>query len=789
MTTTHEQLVAEEMANLPKDMVYGDNEKSAATISPEQLKRFQEIEAAEKAAASQEQEARFKKLQADEDAYYASQSINPLYGAAAGAAAAPLFAGGAKGAQDARAARATEAETFHTARETARARIEAETARQIADLSTPQPHSIDTYLDTQVRNGVMTQAERNSLKTMAQVQHFLNTRVTPAAIAGTNISPGTDFSLPPPGSRSSLMLPAEYHAPTQAVEDARVMQESADRIRARGASEFADRIAELNASRPPAPRVPGAVLRGAIDALPGNKAVRAGLGGMAGERLMESYNKRESNTPEAIASFLAGLGHAGLASLKGKPRFLSGIAAGAGEFLKDRFNTAGQAKELKGSVTELKNHFNDAAAERKAAGGSVQHFDRGGVAKQLIGKGVESLASKVAPSISFNSPAKYLKKFSPEAIQSALGITPTVQNVRQITTPGIYRPNLDIVREANARVMPENPLMNSLWGVTRGDLADIASRPGTIKDPIRELIPKASKNPRGAESADNVMVPQNTERLIDLLRTTEREAPDLYRGMKGWYVLDPMWQRLAKLVGPEEATIRFNRSNMFGGLESPNLDVVNETRRAAAANYMHELGKFDDWQQYGGLKAKVRQEQGLIPELEGVPGRVGHKRASASQRNVIETGEHGMNSPKAPLYISASGTPETGFQTSVPVGDAHWSRGIGLGDVRTGKVSDASVTTPELQALTPWWRDISSSAGLEAVPAQAIGWGAFAPQTGVKTGIGAPKLEIITNLIQQRAAKTGKSPEQVRDEYLLGQERFKQGGEVGGLDALDRAYA
>tara|TARA_R110000868_G_scaffold279154_2_gene539181 strand:- start:24 stop:881 length:858 start_codon:yes stop_codon:yes gene_type:complete len=285
------------------------------------------------------------------------------------------------------------------------------------------------------------------------------------------------------------------------------------------------------------------------------------------------------------------------------------------------------------------------------------------------------------------------------------------------------------------------------------------------------------------------MVPQNTERLIDLLRTTEREAPDLYRGMKGWYVLDPMWQRLAKLVGPEEATIRFNRSNMFGGLESPNLDVVNETRRAAAANYMHELGKFDDWQQYGGLKAKVRQEQGLIPELEGVPGRVGHKRASASQRNVIETGEHGMNSPKAPLYISASGTPETGFQTSVPVGDAHWSRGIGLGDVRTGKVSDASVTTPELQALTPWWRDISSSAGLEAVPAQAIGWGAFAPQTGVKTGIGAPKLEIITNLIQQRAAKTGKSPEQVRDEYLLGQERFKQGGEVGGLDALDRAYA
>jgi len=259
--------------------------------------------------------------------------------------------------------------------------------------------------------------------------------------------------------------------------------------------------------------------------------------------------------------------------------------------------------------------------------------------------------------------------------------------------------------------------------------------------------------------------------------------------MKGWYVLDPMWQRLAKLVGPEEATIRFNRLNKFGGIESPQMDVESETIRAAAANHMNELGKFDEWQKYGGLDAKLRRDMGFIPELEGVPGRIGHTQASAAQRKVLDTGEHGMDSAKAPLYISASGTPQTGFQTSVPVGDAHWSRGVGLGDVRTSKAFDASVSTPELQALTPWWRGISSEAGLEAVPAQAVGWGAFAPQTGVKTEIGAPKLEIITNLIERRAAKTGKSPEQVRDEYLTGKERLKQGGVVGGLDALDRAYA
>ena len=602
-----------------------------------------------------------------------------------------------------------------------------------------QLHGVKKYMRTQVDEGLMTPRHQDTIGTAAHGQHVLDTQITPALNAGADLAPNAKFRL----SKSGLLVPVE---------------ESAMARRASATRDF---------------------IRGGMS-MPAASPVSRTLGGAgAGYELVDAYNRaREGDFAGAAKS---GLGAAGSALFTKKGILPKAIGAG--------MLAGAEAMKRPEAVSPLLKHFNDAAAERKAAGGSVQHFDKGGVAKQLIGKGVESLASKVAPSISFNSPAKYLKKFSPEAIQSALGITPTVQNVRQITTPGIYRPNLDIVREANARVMPENPLMNSLWGVTRGDLADIASRPGTIKDPIRELIPKASKNPRGAESANNVMVPQNTERLIDLLRTTEREAPDLYRGMKGWYVLDPMWQRLAKLVGPEEATIRFNRSNMFGGLESPNLDVVNETRRAAAANYMHELGKFDDWQQYGGLKAKVRQEQGLIPELEGVPGRVGHKRASASQRNVIETGEHGMNSPKAPLYISASGTPETGFQTSVPVGDAHWSRGIGLGDVRTGKVSDASVTTPELQALTPWWRDISSSAGLEAVPAQAIGWGAFAPQTGVKTGIGAPKLEIITNLIQQRAAKTGKSPEQVRDEYLLGQERFKQGGEVGGLDALDRAYA
>lgn len=594
-----------------------------------------------------------------------------------------------------------------------------------------QLHGVKKYMPTQVDEGLMTPRHLGTIGTAAHGQHVLDTQITPALNAGADLAPQAKFRL----SKSGLLVPVE---------------ESAMARRASATRDF---------------------IRGGMSS-PAASPVSRTLGGAgAGYELVDAYNRaREGDFAGAAKS---GLGAAGSALFTKKgilPKVIGGgMLAGA------------EAMKRPEAVSPLLKHFNDAAAERKAAGGSVQHFDKGGVAKQLIGKTLSK--------ISFDAPSTILSEYAPRTIQRALGIKPTVKNVSQLTSPGIYKPSSDLAREANARVAKENPLMSSLWGVSRGDLADISNRSGTVKDPIMELIPGASKNPRGSEAANNIMVPRNTERIIDVLRTVQREAPELSRGMKGWYVLDPMWQRLAKLVGPEEATIRFNRLNNFGGVESPNLNVADETIRAAAANHMHELGKFDEWQNYGGLPGDIRRARGLIPELEGVPGRVGHQRASASQRKIIETGEHGMDSPKAPLYISASGTPETGFQTSVPVGDAHWARGVGLGDVRTDKAFDASVSTPELQALTPWWRGISSEAGLEAVPAQAMGWGAFAPQTGVKTEIGAPKLEIITNLIERRAAKTGKSPEQVRDEYLTGKERLKQGGVVGGLDALDRAYA
>jgi hypothetical protein len=151
-----------------------------------------------------------------------------------------------------------------------------------------------------------------------------------------------------------------------------------------------------------------------------------------------------------------------------------------------------------------------------------------------------------------------------------------------------------------------------------------------------------------------------------------------------------------------------------------------------------------------------------------------------------------MDSPKAPPYIQASSVPELGFQTDLPVGDAHWARMVGLADTRGNKtlkgksvVPADSVSTPELQQLAPWWKnDIAGKFGLESVPAQAIMWGAGAPQTGVKTAIGAGKLELQAIEMAKAANRLGVSPETARDLILMGKERAgkKEGGPINMAD-------
>ena len=366
----------------------------------------------------------------------------------------------------------------------------------------------------------------------------------------------------------------------------------------------------------------------------------------------------------------------------------------------------------------------------------------------------------------------------------------TVAGAQRLAFPGVYMDPADLARMAEAKVAPESPMLERLFGVTRADLAQIAERQGNVPG----TIPGAPLKPRGSEAAAQVMTPANERRIISQMEAAREYAPNLWTGMKGWYVMDPAYNRLVELVGPQEAGRLYERLNVFGGIESPNLPVPKEFQRASAAHWLAEQGRWEDWTKYGGLKGK--KDIPDLPEgMSGIPGRVGHKRAVESMTKYLKTGEHAMESPKAPPYIQASSVPELGFQTGLPIGDAHWSRYVGLADVRTSKGFAESVSTPEIMQLAPWWRGMmGEQVGIEAVPGQAIAWGLAAPQTGVKTKIGAPKLELWATEMARRAKELGTTPEAARDLILLGQERgmvtpeLAAGMAIGGGTTLGAYY-
>lgn len=341
----------------------------------------------------------------------------------------------------------------------------------------------------------------------------------------------------------------------------------------------------------------------------------------------------------------------------------------------------------------------------------------------------------------------------------------TVDNPQRMAFPGIYKRPDEIAREASEMVAPENPALKRLFGVTRDDLYQMSKgRQGNI-DPV---LPGAAANPKGSAAAEGVMTRRNENRILNTLGEAEK-YPDLYKGMVGWYVMDPAFQRLKALVGEEEAIKRYTQFNNLSGMASPGSDVLTEFNRGTAANWLANEGRFDDFVKYAGMPAAARGGQ-FPADMRAVMGHPYHKTAQAvPMQKYLSSGQVEMSSPKVPMYIQASGVPETGFQTAMPVGDAHWSRAVGLGDTRTNQAYAASVSNPEMSQLGPWWRDrIAKKAGLESVPAQALAWGTFARQTGVDTPVGAPKLELLAQQIEKAARREGVPPEVMRDRVLMG---------------------
>ncbi|MDJ0905370.1 MAG: hypothetical protein QNI96_05080 [Woeseiaceae bacterium] len=343
----------------------------------------------------------------------------------------------------------------------------------------------------------------------------------------------------------------------------------------------------------------------------------------------------------------------------------------------------------------------------------------------------------------------------------------TIRGAERKAYPGIYDDPRLVAMRAEQQVAPESPALGRLFDVTRRDLARLAEEPGSAPG----FLPGVATNPLGSAAAEAVMKPANTRRLVDVLDATETYAPRLREGMQGWYITEPAYQRLLELTGdPAEAKRRFDQLNVLTGMASPGSNVVSELQRGSAANMLHNMGRFDEFLRYGGLPEGQRISMGLPSEMTSFHGHPYHRTAQGMpMQQFLDTGDIQLKSPKVPAYIQASRAHSLGRQSDIPVGDAHWSRGIGLGDTRTSQSFGASVSNPEIAQLAPWWRDkVAAEAGLEAVPAQAIAWGAFGPSTGVETMIGAPKLEILADQIMDTAARMRISPEEARDLVLLG---------------------
>lgn len=351
-----------------------------------------------------------------------------------------------------------------------------------------------------------------------------------------------------------------------------------------------------------------------------------------------------------------------------------------------------------------------------------------------------------------------------------------IRNPQRREFPGIWDDPRLIAEEAYENTSPEDPAMRRLFGHDRDMLYErFKDRVGNISGAT--LIPLKAK-PRGSTIAPNIMTEGNAQRLIDILGEGEEYAPEMSKGMHVWYALDPVHERLTALHGPDEADRLFRRFNTLVGMASPQSDVLTEIYRGTAANALANMGRFQDFNMYAGLPADQRARIRNVPkDILGIPGTFAHRTVQAPQMGrFLDTGNVQMTKPKVPLYIGASSIPSLGQQSDWPVPDSHFSRGIGLADVRTDQAYARSMSMPEIATLAPWFREaVAAPFGIEAVPAQARLWGLLGRKTGVDTPVGAPKLELLSRHIMRRAKELGVSPETFRDAVISG-DAFARGG-------------
>lgn len=400
--------------------------------------------------------------------------------------------------------------------------------------------------------------------------------------------------------------------------------------------------------------------------------------------------------------------------------------------------------------------------------------------------GVLSAAAKLAAKEAAKAAAKKAAKKTAKAAASRVtdDARRFVVGAKNTSFPGVFKNPRIIAEEAaaRARTTPEDPALKEVFGVSRQDLYDIGQqgrRKGNVSgDQVMAVKPGA----RGSSTAAGAMNDPNAQRLVDTL-TEGGKFPELFTGMDAWYVGDPLYQKLAAEFGPAEAAKAFNSYRSFSGMASPGTAVPDEIIRGGAANTLAGMGRFRDFEKYAGKQGKRRTPPDML--RAEIPGHPYHSTAQAlPMRNLVNSGKVKMGSPKVPLYINAFGAdaPNVRFQTDRPVPDAHFTRGVGVADMRSGDNVGRSMSMAEAQSFGPFFEEqVARKAGLEAVPAQARLWGLFSPQTGVaaESGVGAPKLELIARHIKKLADRDRISTDRALFEHIgPKRSRFAVGGPV-----------
>jgi hypothetical protein len=359
-----------------------------------------------------------------------------------------------------------------------------------------------------------------------------------------------------------------------------------------------------------------------------------------------------------------------------------------------------------------------------------------------------------------------------------------VTNPIRLANPGVYKRPDVIASEAAAQVLPEHPALKQLFGVTRQDLYDI-SQLGRRQGNVEPELWMPGKTGKINEAAAAVMNPANEQRILDTLSEAYKH-PELVKGMVPWYVMDPAYKRMVELVGPERAAAEYTKFNMHMTPFSGGSDVLTEINRGTAARMMSERNMFPQFQRESG-KPPAERSADVRELLSDVKGHLMHKQHAAAIERYLATGEHGFdkNTVKIPLYTLASGVPQTGFQTRWAVPDTHFASAIGMPEVRTANDYRSFMGGPEYRPAGPWFREkIANPLGIEAVPTQALTWGTFAPQTGVRTGVGAGKLELLSQRIWERAKKLGVDPREFRDQVLRGEQHSELEDDNTGMGSL-----